>query len=164
MAPKKISRLYYLIPVIGLVLCTVFGMRLLESEYGNDATAFWPTTDGVVIRSEWAPHGGAGCRFSLRFQYAYTAGGKKRSGNNYRYGGECDEQDLERIVTMYPVGAHIVVHYSPADPDQSVISAAEFSSNTQAGMIAIALLLVLFVYLLFFIARSRHRQSAQTAN
>ena len=155
MTTKKISRLYYLFPIFGLIVCAIWGAMLFQGEARTATSASWPTTDGVVIKSEWLHHATDGCRFSLQFQYAYSTQGRKYTGNNYQYGGECNDDDVERIVSMYPVGAHVLVHYSPADPQQSVISPDTVSNNAKAAMAVSLILMALFGYLVFVIWRHR---------
>jgi hypothetical protein len=158
MATNQITRLHYLFPIFGLVLFGLFGAQLMRTEYRSKTSTTWPTTDGVVIKSAWMSHNGKGCHYSLQFQYTYKVGDRSYSGNNYRFGGECNEEDVMRITTMYPVGAHVLVHYHPDNPNQSVISPDDISRNTKLGMIIFPIMMSLCAYLFFKLYRERRRQ------
>lgn len=158
MATKQITPLHYLIPIFCLIVFGTFGVELLRTAYHAKTSTSWPTIDGNVIKSEWGQRSGKGCHFSLRFEYIYTVENRKYTGDNYRFGGECDKKDVDRITLANPTGAHVLVHYNPDNPYESVISPGDVSTNTLISMLLIPILMSLCVYVIFMFHRTRQKQ------
>ncbi|MDQ6685521.1 MAG: DUF3592 domain-containing protein [Pseudomonadota bacterium] len=91
------------------------------------ATTDWPTTVGTILSSSigkvktgrsyvWVP------RVSFRYQLgpqSYTSSRYSAQGMS----GFFIRRSVERILSRYPIGAHVVVAYSPADPGGAVLAA-----------------------------------------
>jgi hypothetical protein len=92
-------------------------------------TFAWPATDGIVRSSEMQtchePVGGRGCvtYYSALVRYVYWIDGKEFSGFRIRLQllESSDVSFAKRDLHKYPIGKCIKVHYSPANPADSVL-------------------------------------------
>lgn len=79
----------------------------------------WPVTDGVITHSELKRgimREGA-LKFQLHLEYRYRVGGHAYEGKRISFGGPIQKQkDLKAILTTYPKGRKVRVHYLPSNP------------------------------------------------
>jgi len=113
----------------------LFGMAapfaIIGSRLGDRAEAArsWPTTEGVIVRSEVTEHeyrdpkdGETRSRLDIDFAYTYEVDGRRHEGHDYDVTGGWDGSDLRRIAAAHPPGAHVRVYYDPSAPARAGLS------------------------------------------
>jgi hypothetical protein len=155
---------------------------VIEQVYRNAYIAYssrnWPTTEGKIVASSWTARPGANrtigaetdgymgsktCFYKLTFKYTYVVENVSYTNDVYQAGdtgtfdGECYGDSVKKIVSDFPVGSNIMVHYAPDDHANSVIVPGELSSNGWLSLFWAPAILALWVGLIFFIGRSRKR-------
>ena len=83
----------------------------------------WPVTDGVVLTAEMKSHSGEhGDTYSAAVTYEYRVTGEKYTGNKIAIGSMSSSTSYAQgILSRYPVGKQVVVHYSPEHPAEAVL-------------------------------------------
>ena len=83
----------------------------------------YPTVSGHVTRSNVETHPGhRSTTYSPKIKYTYRVNGREYTGDRYRYGQmSSNDGRARRVVAEYPVGRQIDVHFSAADPADSVL-------------------------------------------
>lgn len=82
----------------------------------------WPTTTGRVITSEVKSQGSTRM-YKPAVQYGYTVGGKNYLSSHVSFAeySSSHPSRAQSIISKYPVGATILVHYQPQNPDLAVL-------------------------------------------
>jgi Protein of unknown function (DUF3592) len=84
----------------------------------------WPTTEGVVDRAAMTSHTSnkGGVTYSADISYHYQAAGTYHTGTRLAFGTMSSSYNYaQEILSRYPVGARVPVHYSPDDPELAVL-------------------------------------------
>jgi hypothetical protein len=84
----------------------------------------WPVTEGIVDRAEMKSHTGnkGGVTFSADVSYHYQVAGTYHTGTRLAFGTvSSSASHAQEILSHYPVGARVPVHYSPDDPELAVL-------------------------------------------
>lgn len=142
-------------PIVALILLSV-GLRgawWIGSDLSQMADSrYWEST-GAVIESS-----GLGLTGSPRVTYAFSVGGETYRGDRIEIPTRKppNRKAAQRVVSTYPVGSRIVIHYDPDDPARNVIVRPEFHWPSEIVKGSLPLLL-LFPggYLLWRILRKR---------
>ena len=109
--------LFALFVLAGLAVAA-YGLTVL---YHARRTAAWPSTPGVVTKSD-VSHGAQS--HATAVAYAYTVDGVPYRGADIGRGIEfasTTEDHARRRVARYPVGARVTVYYDPAAPATAVL-------------------------------------------
>jgi len=124
----------------------------------------YPTVVGLVAKSELeAHHGKGGPSYSPKITYTYRVDGRNYTGDRYRYGQwNGDSATARRIVDDHPAGRQVDVHYSPADPADSVLLAGLEGSDLFLPMFLTPFNLVMLALWCAPLA-SRRRQDSRVA-
>ena len=142
--------------VVGLVF---FGFGIVELCNAR-ASLSWPTSEGIVTRSEVEQRsdneGGRTYRPSIR--YDYIVNGKQYTGNKYCFGVNCssESQRAKKIVVEYHVGSTVKVYYSPSLPEKSVLVPGPNNSIYFVILSSILFSLIPFAFLIRYAAK-RHK-------
>ena len=101
---------------------TVWGWNTLQNARASTA---WPTTDGVVIKSEVTQSMDDEGResYSPRVSYSYTVNDIVRTNNTIKFSDTSynDLRKAQEVTGNYSVGKNIVVHYDPESPGNAVL-------------------------------------------
>jgi Protein of unknown function (DUF3592) len=83
----------------------------------------YPTVSGRVTQSDIEDQPGhRSTSYSPKIKYVYRVNGKQYTGDRYRYGEMSRSySSARRIVSEYPVGRQIDIHYAAADPADPVL-------------------------------------------
>jgi hypothetical protein len=83
----------------------------------------YATTPGVITRSEIeSQQGKHGPTQAAKISFSYQVGGRKLSGDQYRYGAvSSNDSNAAKVVAAFPPGKQVTVYYSPADPTDAVL-------------------------------------------
>ncbi|MDE1861151.1 MAG: DUF3592 domain-containing protein [Candidatus Micrarchaeota archaeon] len=129
-------QIIYLLISIGF-LC--FGLFLaysgIQTEILSIQSSSWATSQGVITHSSVIveqPSGSScarGCppRYSPLITYSYNVNGKVLDGTNVTFFNNYDNvfgfNYAYQIVSEYPVGSNVTVHYNPSNPSEVVLQA-----------------------------------------
>ena len=112
------------ITLMGSGLLVLHGRSVREAR----ASAGWPTTRGVVVRSrvERHEHGGRSpyVDHEAEVRYRYTVGGRAYESGTLAIGVFDEYRDVaeaRRRAGGYPVGSTVRVHYDPRAPERSAL-------------------------------------------
>lgn len=122
-------------------------------------TKRWKTAAGRIVISE------PGFALVQRFQtdaprnervakivHEFSAAGKLHRGGKILDAGDPPEEDIERLLKQYPVGATVKVHYDPAHPSTSALEINGPPKDLALGCLsAIAILFVAAAILIWLI-------------
>lgn len=121
----------------------------------------WPTTPGVLTRSEVITDtiaryvsGGRVARMKanvvrhLDVRYEYAVDGKAYVGTTFNRWPQLERQNVGRESRRYPVHATVTVHYDPADPSAAVIDTSLPLNAVSEMALGIVVAAVAFGYLL----------------
>ncbi len=92
-------------------------IRSLRSEH-------WPVTGGIVQSAEMKSHQGkhGSMTYSAEVTYSYQVEGASYMGDKVSIGQMSSSSEYARgILSRYPVGKKVSVHYSPGDPSDAVL-------------------------------------------
>jgi hypothetical protein len=99
----------------------------------------WPTATATIVSSviigRRSNKGGA--MFEPSVTYRYEVGGKTYSGSRISWGGAVSSSSqswADKVVSQFPEGARVPVHYDPADPAQSVLD-----PGARAGLLIVGI-------------------------
>jgi nitrate reductase NapE component len=109
----------------------------------------WPKTEGKVTVSEVkkTPRGAAPYELSLQYQYAVE--GKTYHASSISFTGNSEsgsKEDLMPVVSRYPKGSMVTVHYDPNAPQMACLETGEVGWPRFILYIAIGLVTI-FVFL-----------------
>lgn len=132
-------------------LTALFSLWALASSVRDviraSSASTWPVVDGVIISSQ-IRRGCKGLVYYLPFvSYQYTVEQEEYLGRRIAFGANVctSENNAARIISAYPKGKAIQVHFDPSSPDESALDV----SRTEAGtwLVFIFAPLILFVSL-----------------
>lgn len=112
------------------LFCSVFiGVGLIALGVGvwmmikSLRSEHWPVTDGVMLSAEIKSHSGEhGNTYSAEVTYDYHVGGVGYTGEKISIGQMSSSTSYAQgILSRYPVGKKVFVHYSPADSSEAVL-------------------------------------------
>jgi hypothetical protein len=86
--------------------------------------ASWPTTAGVVVSAQMKSHQGnkGSTTYSAEIGYHYAVAGLNFTGDRLAFGAmSASSGYAQNILSRYPVGQKVTVHYSPDDPHIAVL-------------------------------------------
>ena len=99
-----------------------FGVKSLISAKASES---WPTTKGKIVSSsvDSKRSDNNGTTYHAEVLYEYGVDGRIHSSNEVAFGGysSSDPSHAREIVSKYPAGAEVAVHYSPTSPTKSVL-------------------------------------------
>jgi Protein of unknown function (DUF3592) len=99
-----------------------YGVRLLVIAHSSES---WPSVQGRVLSSSLAAHSGSkgSTAYHADVFYEFAVDGARCTSNdiNCDKGSHSDPLDAQCIVSRYPAGQVVTVHYSPNDPNTSVL-------------------------------------------
>jgi hypothetical protein len=87
-----------------------------------DASKKWPTSRGTIVSSALEQSPDHKRRYRAAVQYRYRVGGKDYEANRVFWGGsEGRQKHMASVVSSYPAGSTVPVHYDPQNPDEAVL-------------------------------------------
>ena len=152
--------LIFLAVGIGLSL---WGLSVLSNAKASTA---WPTVQGTVTSSEVNRESktrrtnGRSRRsttYSAEVSYTYQVEGAEYSANRVSFGeySSSNASHAQSIVSRFPAGKEVPVHYNPEDPSTAVLEAGvSWSSYIPLGLGAIFSIVGLIVVAALFFGRS----------
>jgi len=122
----------------GVVICGIIAVTGLPGVYRASASKNWPTTQGVVTssfaepftafekedsedESETAQH----AIYYPKIEYTYSVDGKSYTSDRLGYARPFpkeEKQEALEVLTPYPVGSDVAVHYRPSSPDFALLN------------------------------------------
>ena len=139
----------WVLPLIGvgaLIIAGGFGAGVWRLRKKATASKTWPTVEGTIISSEIVTTteqrdasslpfdstessiviGGSTVRYlyTAAVRYRYAVGGTDYESDHIQWGGQVStnrQGSAAAVVAAHPVGAHVTVHYDPADPKSAVL-------------------------------------------
>ena len=146
----------YILILAGVILALVglgFITSALVSNQRTKAAESWPTMPGTVLHTEIRTHVSRNNRITTRtyepiIHYQYNLMGKPYESKNLSFGSLRMKNDqAEEIVSRYPVGSSVTVHYDPNKPEKSVLEVTARGGKTMmvSGGIFIVMGIVLFI-------------------
>ncbi len=113
------------------------------------ASADWPTAQGQITASEieHSTDSDGDDVYTPHVSYTYQANGLSYENFTIKFGETSygDESTALEVLSRYPVGQAVTVHYDPADPDRAVLEAGV--SGGSYIVISIGLIFVVVSFL-----------------
>jgi hypothetical protein len=138
-----LSTLSELIPVIAAVIGAAFVIAAISDLVQGLASKRWPSTSGKVSRARMNEHiDRDGNTYSPHIEYAYRVGTETYRGQRVFFGDRYSSGlrfMAQRVVNRYRPGSAVRVHYSPAQPDKSVLEAGPHWLSILASLVISAL-------------------------
>jgi Tfp pilus assembly protein PilV len=156
--------------LIFVVCVGLFGALLLilglYSSIMDTSASSWPVTEGTITSSQ-VESWGSGAHDPIDYRpaitYQYQVGGKTYNGSQISsgatfYGGvNVDEyEQANAIVSNYPVGSIVEVHYNPNNPNNAVLE-TQSSLIEQVPLIIGAVMTAAALIGLFLLVRSERK-------
>lgn len=146
-----------------------WGVHILT---GTIATQSWPSTEGVIVHSEYYEryHTGSALNdtspstdYAAKIHYSYKVNGTRYLSKRMHLGEPYlqdvnDDSNVKTYLKRYPVGQNIEVFYNPSDPSEAVLERhVDFRAwcMLPVGMVFIALAVVSQVMWSRAVARRR---------
>lgn len=122
---------YLIAIVVGCVFVVAgfFGVILYAIPTALEASASgsWPTTAGVITRSEVNEYRSSGkVTYSPTVVYDYQFAGESLTSDQIGFGGDwaMEKDDVERLLaSTYPIGGEVTVFFNPDNPKQAALEA-----------------------------------------
>ncbi len=87
-----------------------------------DASKKWPTSAATILSSALEQSPGNKRRYRAAVQYRYRVAGKDHESSRVFWGGsEGRQRPMASVVSSYPEGATVTIHYDPQNPAEAVI-------------------------------------------
>jgi hypothetical protein len=87
-----------------------------------DASKKWPTSRGTVVSSALEKSPGKRWRYRAAVQYRYRVTGKDyEAGRVFWAGNEGRQKHMASVVSRYPAGSTVPIHYDPQNPAEAVL-------------------------------------------
>jgi hypothetical protein len=125
----------------------------------------WPGVEGRIISStivEEVHWSGKDNRtrsviYIPEVKYTYTISSQVFTSHRIGFGGsDGPKSDAQKIIARYPVGKNVIVHYSPKDPQKSVLETGGSIKGIIVSFMAGAVFLLIGgILLLFMVINSR---------
>jgi len=139
-----------ILAAFGLCLIAVALILRLRDQSRLHAAANWPTSAGQILAATIATdETGEHIVHQAVLRYSYRASDVARAGHRVRLlkdGRTTNRGKAEAVVSRYPVGTDLAVHYDPANPDRACL---EVETPPQAHLWLGVLGLALIVAALF---------------
>jgi hypothetical protein len=146
---------YFLI-LAGVILALVglgFILSAIISNQRTKTAESWPTIPGTVLHSEVMVHvtrnkGVTTRTYEPIVHYQYNLMGKPYESKKVSFGSlHMKDDQAEEIVSRYPAGSSVTVHYDPNKPEKSVLEVTARGGKTLmvSGGIFIVMGIVLFI-------------------
>jgi hypothetical protein len=143
---------------IAFIVLGVFfiGMAIMQQLKAKKAEKTWPTAPGVILSSIVGTHlshssrGGTTTQYMPEVAYEYQVNEITYKGSSVGFGkSTTSSRKATEIVSRYPQGTAVSVHYDPQDPAKAVLEtkAYSFGSNLALGII-IAVMGVVLAFIL----------------
>jgi hypothetical protein len=143
---------------IAFIVLGVFfiGMAIMQQLKAKKAEKTWPTAPGVILSSIVGTHlshssrGGTTTQYMPEVAYDYQVNEITYKGSSVGFGkSTTSSRKATEIVSRYPQGTAVSVHYDPQDPAKAVLEtkAYSFGSNLALGII-IAVMGVVLAFIL----------------
>jgi hypothetical protein len=118
--------------VLGLILGLIgaaFVIVSVRARRKAEESIRWPTTEGKVISSGVREHTDIDDEthhirrsYEPAVEYGYSVGGTPLSGRKVSFGATSfDRKTAHEVVSRYPSGATVAVHYNPTKPSEAVL-------------------------------------------
>jgi hypothetical protein len=131
---------------IAFIVLGVFfiGMAIMQQLKAKKAEKSWPTAPGVILSSVVGTHlshssrGGTTTQYMPEVAYDYQVNEITYKGSSVGFGkSTASSRKATEIVSRYPQGTSVTVHYDPKDPAKAVLEtkAYSFGSNLALGII-----------------------------
>jgi hypothetical protein len=128
--------------MVGIGLFIAYGavrMRVRTRQARN-----WPKVTGTIMASELetrtSRNDGKPTRmYGATISYSYEVGGKTYESDQVQLGGTRETSlpgEFQRLVSRYPEGKRIHVHYDPRDPATAVLEPGETGGIFNVAMVA----------------------------
>jgi len=117
------SMLWIVGAIFFLVGLGLLGKGLFDLRKARQALQ-WPTTQGVITRSEIKIHADSeGTSYTPVIEYAYTVQGRDYCSNSLWAGPRlsASQNFAAKITARYPLGQTVTVTYNPAQPASAVL-------------------------------------------
>lgn len=108
-------------PVLALIAIILFPFAiwaLWKNIQMAKASTAWPGVDGIVTATERK-------RIALRMQprvaYSYAVNGVNFTSNRISFAAAIPKKEIDSVLTRYPAGQGVTVHYQPDNPAQAVL-------------------------------------------
>ncbi len=110
-----------------MFLGTFIIYHAVRDTYEGNASQNWPTIQGRIVSFLVKEELGHNIvpSYSVNVTYRYAVDGKLESSDRMTVGGNeaGDRSEAQSIVSEYPAGSDVTVHYSPTEPSRSVLKA-----------------------------------------
>lgn len=94
----------------------------------------WPSVNGTVTESRMFNNGGSkGCNEKLIFKFRFLVEDIVYTGDHFRFGNECNHNEIMRIVANYPPGKIVTVYFNPNHPARCVLEQG-IASDSKIGI------------------------------
>jgi hypothetical protein len=133
--------LYIAFIVLGVFFISLAIIQLLKAKKAEKS---WPTAPGVIMSSVVGTHlarssrGGTTTQFMPEVAYEYQVNEITYKGSGVGFGkSTTSSRKATEIVSRYPQGTAVTVHYDPQDPAKAVLEtkAYSFGSYLTLGII-----------------------------
>jgi hypothetical protein len=121
--PQRSTPVQLIVPVILWLMAIAFFLPGVSVLVKASQSSSWPRAAGFVKDSRViVVHGGKSDRLKPSIFYVYGVDGRTHTGSVLAFGDDLGEhRSANDAVSRYPRGASILVHYNPAQPDESVL-------------------------------------------
>jgi len=125
----------------------------------------WPTTEGVVEAAEIGVQSGSdsdsGDTYSANVSYNYQVAGIRYEGTRLAFGAMSASSDYAQgILSRYPVGKKVLVHYAPDHPELAVLETG-IHGGTWIGL-GVGTVFVLFGWMFLQVSSAANRAEQTT--
>jgi len=137
-----------IVPVILILVGFLFVVIGLVLTLRAKGASKWPTTDGVIVKSDLAEHIIKNrtkshqihtyTSYEPKFEYQYTINGKALSGDRLSFGlTRLPLEKAQELLKKYPVNAQVPVYYNPRKIKDSrlEVSAASAAPQLVIGLV-----------------------------
>lgn len=118
--PRGLQLFCWLFIVLGVGITGWGGWTLIRSVRTND----WPVTEGVIQSARQESHRGTkgGTTYSAEVTYTYQVAKASYTGSKIAIGQMSSSSEYAQgVLSRYPVGGKVAVHYSATDPADAVL-------------------------------------------
>ncbi|HTV36255.1 MAG TPA: DUF3592 domain-containing protein [Xanthobacteraceae bacterium] len=138
-----IDAILILFGVIAFAVGVVLYVVQLRQGLRADASKKWPKAQATVIASALESSPEHKRRYRAAIRYRYRVGAKNYQSDRVFWGGnEGRRRHMESVVSLYPAGASIGIHYDPQNPAEAVIDPARFAGSRVTVVYAMAMITI----------------------
>lgn len=146
--------------LIAAILMSLFGLVfVIIGIISNRRAALsktWPTAPGEILNSTIVQHestdsdGASSTSYEPVVEYRYNVIGSPFTGKRIAYGANQFSYNIaQKIISRYPIGSSIQVHYNPEKPADAVLE-TKSSGGTIFLIVGIVIIIAAVVIYLFF--------------